>query len=234
MAKTKSKRKLNQIKLKDLNLTSKGKATFQSMILQLDAVKSSRKGSDKVEVRYERAVKAIRRYLKEVSLEDQVEKPAKKVKSEKKKAVKTKKPKAVKKLEKPATENHTAPLLKTDTNDKGNIVHLRNADLLIGEIEEKKPSKNEALTTTLDAPRGEKDDLKMIAGVGPKLEELLNGLGVFHFWQIEEWKRNEIDWVDNYLQFTGRIQRDNWVEQAKALAKGGRDEYVKIFGKEPR
>lgn len=81
---------------------------------------------------------------------------------------------------------------------------------------------------------GKPDDLKWIAGVGPKLEETLNGLGVFHFDQIAKWTKSEIDWVDDYLKFSGRIERDNWIDQAKALAKGGWDEYVKVFGKEPR
>lgn len=78
------------------------------------------------------------------------------------------------------------------------------------------------------------DDLKMIAGVGPKLESVLNGLGIWTFAQIADWTANEVAWVDDYLQFKGRIERDDWIAQAAALAKGGRDEYVKKFGKEPR
>ena len=78
------------------------------------------------------------------------------------------------------------------------------------------------------------DDLKLISGVGPKLEKTLNGLGVYKFSQVAKWNKTERDWVDGYLNFKGRIERDNWVKQAKALAKGGRDEYVRVFGKEPR
>ncbi len=92
-----------------------------------------------------------------------------------------------------------------------------------------------ALQNVLPAPlAGVPDDLKWISGVGPKLEETLNGLGVYHFEQIADWSQAEIDWVDDYLNFSGRIVRDNWIEQAKALAKGGWDEYVRVFGKEPR
>ncbi|MIL09907.1 NADH dehydrogenase subunit E, partial [Salmonella enterica subsp. enterica] len=40
--------------------------------------------------------------------------------------------------------------------------------------------------------------------------------------------------VDGYLDFKGRIEREDWVKQAKALAKGGVEEYVKVFGKKPR
>ena len=78
------------------------------------------------------------------------------------------------------------------------------------------------------------DDLKLISGVGPKLEGTLNSLGIFTFAQVASWKKAEREWVDGYLKFKGRIDRDDWIKQAKALAKGGRDEYVRVFGKEPR
>ncbi len=78
------------------------------------------------------------------------------------------------------------------------------------------------------------DDLKMISGVGPKLEGVLNGLGIYQFKQVASWKKAEREWVDGYLNFKGRIDRDDWVRQAKALAKGGAEEYIKVFGKKPR
>ena len=78
------------------------------------------------------------------------------------------------------------------------------------------------------------DDLKMISGVGPKLEQVLNGLGIWTFAQVASWTPAEVAWVDDYLQFKGRIDRDEWIAQADALARGGREEYVKVFGKEPR
>ena len=78
------------------------------------------------------------------------------------------------------------------------------------------------------------DDLKLISGVGPKLETVLNGLGIYKYEQVAKWKKAERDWVDGYLKFKGRIERDDWVKQAKALAKGGEAEYIKVFGKKPR
>ncbi|MEN0040510.1 MAG: NADH dehydrogenase subunit E, partial [Pseudomonadota bacterium] len=78
------------------------------------------------------------------------------------------------------------------------------------------------------------DDLKMISGVGPKIEGILNGLGIYKFEQVAKWRKAERAWVDDHLRFKGRIEREDWVKQAKALAKGGRDEYVRVFGKEPR
>jgi predicted flap endonuclease-1-like 5' DNA nuclease len=64
------------------------------------------------------------------------------------------------------------------------------------------------------------DDLKVLKGVGPALEKTLNDLGVYTFAQIKTWKKADIAWVDSNLKFKGRIERDDWVKQAKALDKG--------------
>lgn len=82
---------------------------------------------------------------------------------------------------------------------------------------------------TMKVPRKSgSDDLKMIKGVGPKLEKLLNTLGFFHFDQIANWNKDELNWVDDNLEgFKGRARRDNWVSQAKILAKGGATEFSK-------
>lgn len=85
-----------------------------------------------------------------------------------------------------------------------------------------------------DAQDDTPDDLELIAGVGPTLANKLNELGVHRYNQIAEWQDEDIKRIDLHLNFPGRIVRENWVEQAKALAKGGRDEYVRVFGKEPR
>lgn len=90
-----------------------------------------------------------------------------------------------------------------------------------------KPAKTDAAASeekqpeTLSAAReGGADDLKKISGVGPKLEELLNSLGFYHYDQIAAWTAAEIAWVDNRLKFKGRIERDDWMAQAAELAKG--------------
>ena len=72
----------------------------------------------------------------------------------------------------------------------------------------------------LTQPDGDSDDLKKISGVGEKLEQTLNGLGIFHFRQIAAFTKENIDWVDDKLKFHGRIERDDWVGQAKKLAAG--------------
>ena len=73
----------------------------------------------------------------------------------------------------------------------------------------------------LDAPEGEPDDLKLISGVGPVLEGKLNDLGIFHFWQVAQFEQRDIDLVNEAMAFPGRIERDEWIDQAKTLAAGG-------------
>ncbi|TVQ04232.1 MAG: NADH:ubiquinone oxidoreductase [Roseinatronobacter sp.] len=70
----------------------------------------------------------------------------------------------------------------------------------------------------LEAPVGTADDLKQISGVGPVLERKLNDLGIYHFWQIAGWSAAEVAWVDGFLNFKGRIARDEWLDQASKLA----------------
>ncbi|MEO1563378.1 MAG: NADH:ubiquinone oxidoreductase [Pseudomonadota bacterium] len=71
----------------------------------------------------------------------------------------------------------------------------------------------------------EVDDLKLISGVGPKLEEKLHDVGVYQFKQIANWKKADVAMVDDKLSFKGRIDRDEWIAQAKILAKGGDTEF---------
>lgn len=81
----------------------------------------------------------------------------------------------------------------------------------------------------LQAARGgQADDLKQIKGIGPKLENMLNDMGFFHFDQIALWSDAELAWVDeNLTGFKGRASRDGWVAQAKTLAAGNDTELSK-------
>ena len=64
------------------------------------------------------------------------------------------------------------------------------------------------------------DALTRIKGVGPKLQERLFAMGIFHLDQIADWTGAETAWIDdNIVGFKGRASRDNWVEQATALSK---------------
>ena len=66
-------------------------------------------------------------------------------------------------------------------------------------------------------PKGEPDDLKKLGGVGPKLEQKLNELGITSYEQVSNFTDDEIAFVDETLNFKGRIERDDWIGQAKAL-----------------
>ena len=85
------------------------------------------------------------------------------------------------------------------------------------------PAAQKARPQALQAARaGKPDDLKIIVGIGPKLELLCHSLGFYHFDQIAAWTDAEIAWVDDNLEgFRGRVTRDKWVEQARVLASGG-------------
>ena len=70
----------------------------------------------------------------------------------------------------------------------------------------------------LAAPRGGRaDDLRRIKGIGLKNEGVLNSLGIYHYAQIAALTPANVAWLDAYLKFHGRIARDDWVGQARAL-----------------
>ena len=76
---------------------------------------------------------------------------------------------------------------------------------------------NNAPPPLLGSP-GAPDDLKLIVGVGPVLERMLYQLGITSYRQIAHWTERDIDDVDSRLhEFPGRIRRDGWVTQARAL-----------------
>jgi predicted flap endonuclease-1-like 5' DNA nuclease len=73
----------------------------------------------------------------------------------------------------------------------------------------------------LDRPEGEPDDLQQISGIGPGIETTLHRLGIFHFRQIAAFTPENVAWVNQRLRFRGRIEREDWIGQAKRLAAGG-------------
>ena len=64
------------------------------------------------------------------------------------------------------------------------------------------------------------DDLSLISGVGPKNEKALHELGYTTFAQIAAWTKTEIDNVEHHIKLGGRVEREEWVEQAKELLDG--------------
>ncbi len=93
-------------------------------------------------------------------------------------------------------------------------------------VSAKAPSKDVAKPVSAKAKpaaRSRKvDDLKLIAGIGPKLEQVLNEKGIRTFADIAAWSDQDIVSLDAELGFEGRILRDDWVGQAKVLATRGR------------
>jgi branched-chain amino acid transport system ATP-binding protein len=80
--------------------------------------------------------------------------------------------------------------------------------------------KAKAVANALPAPRGGiADRLVLIKGIGAVNEKKLNEHGIFHFDQIAAWKKADIEVVEAYLAFDGRIAREDWVGQARKLAR---------------
>lgn len=142
--------------------------------------------------------------------------------------------KAANKGSKPAKADAPAPRKAGDSADKNAKIASEAGDAKSKakpEIGKVAPAAENAETRvagagvkpgTRDAPDPSgADDLKLIKGIGPKLEKMLNELGFFHYDQIANWDVQQVAWVDQNLQgFKGRVSRDNWVDQAGNLAAG--------------
>jgi len=99
-------------------------------------------------------------------------------------------------------------------------------------VETKVPAKKEASigiepTLLKEARKGEKDNLQLIKGVGKVLEKVLNDTGIFHFDQIANLSKEEATWLDKSVAFPGRIEREQWISQAKNLAENKTTEFAK-------
>ena len=89
---------------------------------------------------------------------------------------------------------------------------------IILSAKETKAHTKELITRLGKVKKGEQDDLKVIKGIGPKLEEILNGLGIMTYSQVAKMKVRDYDLVDSLLSmFKGRGKRDQWSKQAKEL-----------------
>ena len=69
------------------------------------------------------------------------------------------------------------------------------------------------------------NDLKRIRGIGVLIEKKLNSMGVITYEHIANWTADDIDRVSQSLDFKGRIERENWIEQARILSAGGQTEF---------
>lgn len=86
--------------------------------------------------------------------------------------------------------------------------------------------------TRIAPAQGAPDDLMLLKGVGPKLNALLTGLGITRFDQIAAWTQEDIAAIDPHLEpFSGRVEREDWVGQAKLLAAGDMAGFEAKYGK---
>jgi predicted flap endonuclease-1-like 5' DNA nuclease len=86
------------------------------------------------------------------------------------------------------------------------------------------PEAAERVSAQSKVPRAT-DDLKRIRGIGVLIEKKLNSLGVTHYEQVANWTGADIERISSILDFKGRIERENWIEQARILATGGQTEF---------
>ncbi|MCO5065481.1 MAG: NADH-ubiquinone dehydrogenase [Rhizobiaceae bacterium] len=106
------------------------------------------------------------------------------------------------------------------------------ADAKVVDLASRKPS-GKAATPKVEQPLVAKrmpvageppaapDDLKRIAGIGPKLEQVLNGFGIWTYARIAGLEPEEIAWLDDALGLNGRIGNDGWLAQAAELGRAG-------------
>jgi predicted flap endonuclease-1-like 5' DNA nuclease len=104
----------------------------------------------------------------------------------------------------PETEAETAPAVDAADED----VHPSEA--MLAELEGVQPEQ-------ISQPDSGGDDLTAITGIGPRIGEVLNELGIWTYAQIAAWTPENETWIENHLSFKGRVSRENWVEQAKSL-----------------
>jgi branched-chain amino acid transport system ATP-binding protein len=93
-------------------------------------------------------------------------------------------------------------------------------------IEQEKAAEVSRLAGGLEAARdGKADNLTLVKGIGAVNEKKLNEHGIYHFDQIAAWSEADIKQAETYLEFDGRIAREDWVGQAKQLAAGQATEF---------
>lgn len=122
---------------------------------------------------------------------------------------------------KKATPKKTTATAKKEELSEADVA-ARLAELPKDATSEQKADAVGSRPAGLSAPTGgEADDLKRIKGIGKVNEKKLGDLGIYHFDQIAKWSAAEARWVGTFLSFMGRIEREDWIGQAKVLAGGG-------------
>ena len=134
---------------------------------------------------------------------------------------------AVKRMSKSVKDIRSVNIQNQSVTIKNGKIHKYRVNTMItfevgGSSKPKKKAKSKPKVLYTDGPTdGKPDDLKVISGIGPKFEGDLNSKGIYYYRQIANWKAADVKMVEGVIDsFPGRIQRDEWVKQAKKLAKG--------------
>ena len=122
--------------------------------------------------------------------------------------------KSLKALQKEAVDETDAMALKNKRNEQ--LLYEKD-EALVHVAQRKHLLDYKSFGTATEA---EKDDLKMISGIGPYIEERLHALDIFTFRQISNFTEQDIETInDAIIYFSDRIARDEWVSQAKELVQ---------------
>lgn len=110
-----------------------------------------------------------------------------------------------------------------ETSEMPDVLEAADAPEAVGTVEmfdSPEVSIREGSRNLLSHPgHGQPDNLTRIKGVKRVMERTLHDAGVFYFWQIADWSEEDIEHMHDILpEFKGRIERDEWVEQASELA----------------
>jgi predicted flap endonuclease-1-like 5' DNA nuclease len=126
-----------------------------------------------------------------------------------------------------AIQEHAA-----ERSARADIGSLRSVRAEVYQNPEPGPEAAQRVAAQNKVPRsGPRDDLKRIRGIGVLIENRLNAMGVTAYEQIANWTAADIERVSQSLDFKGRIERENWVEQARILASGGATEFSRRVDK---
>lgn len=118
-------------------------------------------------------------------------------------------------MERKAEDTSASPVASTEPEAKAPDPRQETV-----EAKPEKKAKAPAAKRVRKPARKGPDDLKKISGVGPRLEKVLNGMGVTTYAQIASWSDEDVLRMDETLGLDNRIVRDQWVKQAKALLEG--------------
>jgi len=114
----------------------------------------------------------------------------------------------------------TAPLISNSIDSSNAVSNRDEATTTTSSSSDSSENVNSLLGTigTFDPNTQTADDLKKVSGIGPKMEQTLNGIGIFTFLQVSKMTKKEYDLLDSITgSFPGRAERDDWSGQAKKL-----------------